>query len=130
MPRMTSLSRYLSWSAMRSGISARQGGHQVAQKLTRTTLPFQSLDESVWPLMSVTVKAGTCVGSLNRRTEILSIFALRVASAAGTVAALVRVRANCTPHTAASAQIPNPMTAVQRPLLIDLPIVAGQPIQR
>ena len=38
---MTSWSRYLACSFTRSGISTTQGPHQVAQKLTRTTLPFR-----------------------------------------------------------------------------------------
>src|SRR5476649_2626692 len=39
MPTTCSVSLYLACSATRSGISARQGPHQVAQKLTMTTFP-------------------------------------------------------------------------------------------
>src|SRR5262245_65863178 len=53
---------------MRSGISARHGGHQVAQKLTSTTLPRKSLEEIVRPSRSVTVKSPTGVGSLRSCT--------------------------------------------------------------
>src|SRR5262245_60424549 len=47
---------------MRSGISARHGGHHVAQKLTRTTLPLRSLELIVLPLKSVTEKSATGAG--------------------------------------------------------------------
>ena len=48
---------------MRSGISARQGPHQVAQKLSSTTLPRQSAVDMVLPSRSVTLNAGTPTGS-------------------------------------------------------------------
>src|SRR5207302_10544695 len=39
-----------------SGISLRQGGHQVAQKLTNTTLPPRSLSVQLCPCKSFNVK--------------------------------------------------------------------------
>src|ERR1051325_1629307 len=72
MPTMTSWSRYLSCSLMRSGISARHGGHHVAQKFSRTTLPRQELEGTVRPLRSVTEKAGSGVGSLGTDTSVAS----------------------------------------------------------
>src|SRR5262245_6410846 len=63
MPRTTRRSWYLFWSRIKSGISARQGGHQVAQKFTSTTLPRSDSDEMVRPSISVTVKGATVMGS-------------------------------------------------------------------
>ena len=45
-------------SSLRAGIEATQGGHQVAQKLTRTTRPFSSASETGLPLTSVATIAG------------------------------------------------------------------------
>ena len=42
----------------RSGISARHGGHHVAQKLTMTTLPRSEAADSSRPSRSLTVNAG------------------------------------------------------------------------
>ena len=57
---------------MRSGISTRHGPHQVAQKLTSTTLPRHSAEEIVLPLMSVTLNSGTSIGSFSSRTVTFS----------------------------------------------------------
>src|SRR6185503_18872424 len=46
------------WSRIRSGISARHGGHHVAQKLIRTTFPWYLLNRIVRPLMSLSVSSG------------------------------------------------------------------------
>src|SRR5687768_4917739 len=40
------LSLYFSWMLLMLGISARHGGHQVAQKSTSTTLPRKSLSSN------------------------------------------------------------------------------------
>src|SRR5262245_17782350 len=53
---------------MRSGISARHGGHHVAQKFTSTTLPRKSAIEIVRPLRSVTEKSAIGAGSLRSWT--------------------------------------------------------------
>ena len=57
-----SVSLYFSCSATRSGISARHGPHQVAQKLTMTTLPRSDAGEISRPSRSVTVNAGAGFG--------------------------------------------------------------------
>ena len=41
-----------------NGISARQGGHQVAQKLIITTSPRRSARSTVLPLMSLSLNSG------------------------------------------------------------------------
>ncbi len=77
-------SRYLSCSATRSGISARQGGHQVAQKLISTTLPWNDADASWWPSRSTAVNDGAFAGLRKNRS---AIFSPAPSSATGRVAA-------------------------------------------
>src|SRR5271167_4588814 len=75
---------------MRTGISARQGGHQVAQKFMKTTLPFHAAVETGLPSRSFTRNAGIGCGWLANRTtcawsEGAADFGL-VAAAAGAAA--------------------------------------------
>ena len=49
------LRSYTSW---KPGISTRQGGHQVAQKLTSTTLPRSASRETAAPSRVVSWKSG------------------------------------------------------------------------
>jgi hypothetical protein len=53
---------------MSSGISSRQGGHHVAQKLSSTTFPCQFAVETTFPSMSRTRNAGAGCGLLASRT--------------------------------------------------------------
>ena len=64
----TRWSRYFSCSATRSGISARHGGHQVAQKLRMTTLPRSDAEDSSRPSRSLTVNAGAVAGLRKKRS--------------------------------------------------------------
>ena len=68
MPIICSVSLYLSCSAIRSGISSRQGGHQVAQKLIRTTLPRSEAVDTGRPSRSVAVNAATSTRSFSSLT--------------------------------------------------------------
>ena len=52
---------------MNSGISWRQGGHQVAQKFRMTTLPFQSSVETILPSRSRSTKGGAGSGFTARK---------------------------------------------------------------
>src|SRR4249919_1189232 len=45
-------------SRCNEGISARQGSHQVAQKLTATTVPLSCCRSTVWPERSGSTSAG------------------------------------------------------------------------
>src|SRR5580765_1846634 len=67
-----SRSPYVAWRATRSGISARQGGHHVAQKFTSTTFPRRSVDEIDFPSMSRMATAGAGEGSRNKRSVTFS----------------------------------------------------------
>ena len=49
---------YFSANLIKSGISRRQGPHQVPQKLSKTTFPFNSLNETQFPSRSAKVKSG------------------------------------------------------------------------
>src|SRR5688572_17512548 len=51
-------SRYLDWSRTRSGTSARQGGHHVAQKSRITTFPLSEEEATLFPLRSGRENAG------------------------------------------------------------------------
>ena len=59
---------YWRCQALKTGISTWQGAHQVAQKLTSTTLPRKALRRKAWPARSWRVKSGAgllskfCVG--------------------------------------------------------------------
>src|SRR3989338_4622665 len=52
---------------MKWGISSRHGGHQVAQKSTRTTFPFSASSEIVRPSRVVTSIAGAGFGAAELR---------------------------------------------------------------
>src|SRR5262249_54554364 len=52
---------------MRSGISARHGGHHVAQKLMSVTLPLSSSERIVRPSRSRRVNAGAATGARKNR---------------------------------------------------------------
>ena len=52
------LSLNLRKMSSRLGTSTRQGGHQVAQKSSSTTLPLRSDSFTAWPLMSLRRKSG------------------------------------------------------------------------
>src|SRR6185312_14789190 len=54
-------------SSSNSGISSRQGGHQVAQKFTSTTFPSQSALETGFPKISCALSAGASSGFLTKR---------------------------------------------------------------
>ena len=49
-----------SW-LLNSGISARQGGHQLAQKFRMTTLPLKSLSRTVSPPLPTKAKSWTAI---------------------------------------------------------------------
>src|SRR5271168_3821074 len=53
---------------IRIGISARQGGHHVAQKFMNTTLPFHAAVETGLPSRSFTKNAGIGCGWAAKRT--------------------------------------------------------------
>src|SRR6185369_15029804 len=63
MPRnLTPLEAYSVLRAMRSGISCLHGPHQVAQKLTRLTLPLNEAKSICLPVESVQEKLGALSG--------------------------------------------------------------------
>ena len=53
---------------MRSGISARHGAHQVAQKLTMTTLPCKEADDTSRPSRSLAANRGAAAGLRKNRS--------------------------------------------------------------
>ena len=55
------LLRRFRYNLFKEGISALQGGHQEAQKLIKTTLPFSDAGTTGIPLESVNEKAATGV---------------------------------------------------------------------
>src|SRR6201995_3698369 len=55
---ISSLPAYRFFSAIRRGISMMQGGHQLAQKSTSTSLPREALSDTGLPDRSGRVKAG------------------------------------------------------------------------
>src|SRR5271163_4286948 len=60
MPKTVNpLAEYLFWNSIRSGISARHGSHQVAQKFTSTTLPFRLSSVTSFPCRSLKVTTGS-----------------------------------------------------------------------
>src|SRR5216684_1390067 len=67
-PRIWSRSLYLSCSSTRSGISARQGPHQVAQKFKRMTLPLESASVTGLPSRPVSLNSGAGSGLRTKRT--------------------------------------------------------------
>src|SRR5258708_23158755 len=60
-------SLYLFCSSTRSGISARQGPHQVAQKFRRMTLPCESARVTGFPSRLVSLKSGAGSGLRAKR---------------------------------------------------------------
>src|SRR5260370_41985835 len=52
---------YFVWMAINPGISARQGGHQVAQKSKMTTLPLKSESLTGFPSTSLNCQSGAAV---------------------------------------------------------------------
>src|SRR5580658_2533092 len=61
MPRnATSFACSFLYAATRSGVSARHGGHHVAQKLRTTTLPTNDCADTAFPSSVWTVNAGAC----------------------------------------------------------------------
>src|SRR5271155_2040288 len=72
-PMTTNWSGYFFVSSIRMGISSRQGGHQVAQKFIKTTLPCQAAVEIVLPFRSWMRKGGAgCPLLAKRMTRALS----------------------------------------------------------
>src|SRR6266852_5174715 len=67
-PRIWRRSLYLSCSSTRSGISARQGPHQVAQKFKRMTLPLESASVTGLPSRPVSLNSGAGSGLRTKRT--------------------------------------------------------------
>src|SRR5580692_8147528 len=57
--RVKPLSAYFFWKLIIQGISAWQGSHQVAQKLTMTTLPLRLARETSLPCKSLKVTSGS-----------------------------------------------------------------------
>src|SRR6516225_4263800 len=55
------LSAYFFWIATNPGISARQGGHQVAQKSKMTTLPLKSESFTGFPSTSLKCHSGAAI---------------------------------------------------------------------
>src|SRR5258708_32283799 len=55
------LSAYFFWSATNPGISARQGGHHVAQKSKMITLPLKSESFTGFPSTSLNCKSGAAI---------------------------------------------------------------------
>src|SRR5690348_13547525 len=55
------LSAYFFWIATNSGISARHGGHQVAQKSKMTTLPLKSESFTGFPSTSLKCQSGAAI---------------------------------------------------------------------
>src|SRR5258708_13599157 len=55
------LSAYFFWSATNPGISARQGGHQVAQTSKITTLPLKSESLTGFPSTSFNCQSGAAI---------------------------------------------------------------------
>src|SRR6516162_7678893 len=55
------LSAYFFWIATNLGISARQGGHQVAQKSKMTTLPLKSESLTGFPSTSLNCQSGAAI---------------------------------------------------------------------
>jgi hypothetical protein len=55
------LSAYFFWIATNPGISARQGGHQVAQKSKITTLPLKSESFTGFPSTSFNCQSGAAI---------------------------------------------------------------------
>ena len=100
------MSRYFSCRAIRSGISARQGGHHVAQKFTSTTLPFRSANETVLPSKSVTVNPGTSMGSFSKASVAVASVDVAVSVLLASGGALVFEQPT-TPSTPTSARAPN-----------------------
>src|SRR5260370_41390945 len=66
-PRIWRRSLYLFCSSTRSGISARQGPHQVAQKFSRMTLPWESARVTGFPSRLVSLKSGAGSGLRTKR---------------------------------------------------------------
>src|SRR5216683_139102 len=66
-PRIWRRSLYLFCSSTRSGISARQGPHQVAQKFRRMTLPWESARVTGLPSRPVSLKSGAGSGLRTKR---------------------------------------------------------------
>src|SRR5712691_9103178 len=67
-PRICKRSLYLFWSATRSGTSAQQGPHQVAQKFRRSTLPREPARVTGFPSKPVNLKSGAVSGLRTKRT--------------------------------------------------------------
>src|SRR6266446_8604320 len=55
------LSAYFFWSATNPGISARQGGHQVAHKSKMITLPLKSEIFTGFPSTSLNCQSGAAI---------------------------------------------------------------------
>ena len=72
MPMTCSRSPYFACSAIKSGISARHGGHHVAQKLTIVTLPRSDASEISRPSIVLALKDGASAGCLKNRIVIRS----------------------------------------------------------
>src|SRR5712664_573906 len=66
-PRIWRRSLYLFCSSTRAGISARQGPHQVAQKFSRMTLPWESARVTGFPSRLVSLKSGAGSGLRTKR---------------------------------------------------------------
>src|SRR5258707_324512 len=58
---VTPLSAYFFWIATNPGISARQGGHQVAQKSRMITFPLKSESFTSFPSTSVSCQSGAAI---------------------------------------------------------------------
>ena len=61
----TPWSLYVSYSSFSTGISTRQGGHQVAQKFTTTTFPFKAERLASPPPRTGRVKSGAALPSFS-----------------------------------------------------------------
>src|SRR6202521_1271433 len=67
IPTISSWSLYSFLSSSSSGISSRQGGHQVAQKFTSTTLPAQLSLFTGFPSRSWACSGGAISGFFTKR---------------------------------------------------------------
>src|SRR6476469_4172643 len=98
MPITSTSSRDLS-KASRSGISFRQGLHQVAQKFTTTHLPRRSASVHLWPAKVSTSSVGNSF-TLSGDVVVVALAEATVAGGAG--AAVVGAGAGAWRHAASS----------------------------